>query len=105
MRRPQNYFHPSSQSGLVSTPPLLDFLGGSEQKGDKISIGIIMNILIIMTILTTIIIMTIMTIIITTTRKALATIALISIAAGEVIGGATFGFFGRLTSRWGWEAS
>jgi len=36
-----------------------------------------------------------------TERKALATIALISIAAGEVIGGATFGFFGHLTSRRG----
>ena len=44
--------------------------------------------------------MTILTIVITTARKALATIALISIAAGEVIGGATFGFFGHLTSRW-----
>ena len=32
-------------------------------------------------------------------RKALATIALISIAAGEVIGGATFGFFGHLTAK------
>jgi len=36
-----------------------------------------------------------------TDRKALATIALISIAAGEVIGGATFGFFGHLTAKRG----
>merc|ERR1711936_310537 len=36
-----------------------------------------------------------------TERKALATIALISIAAGEVIGGATFGFFGHLTAKRG----
>merc|ERR1719411_1436437 len=36
-----------------------------------------------------------------TERKALATIALISIAAGEGIGGATFGFFGHLTAKRG----
>lgn len=34
-------------------------------------------------------------------RKALATIVLISIAAGEVIGGSVFGFFGHLTTRRG----
>ena len=32
-------------------------------------------------------------------RKALATIAMITVAAGEVIGGAVFGFLGHLTTR------
>jgi len=34
-------------------------------------------------------------------RKALATIALIAISSGEVLGGAVFGFFGHLTARRG----
>lgn len=36
-----------------------------------------------------------------TDRKALATIAMITVAAGEVIGGAVFGFLGHLTTRRG----
>ena len=53
----------------------------------------------IMAILIMIMIMAILFMTISSTRKALATIALISIAAGEVIGGATFGFFGHLTAK------
>ena len=34
-------------------------------------------------------------------RKALATICMIFIAAGEVLGGSVFGFFGHLTTKWG----
>ena len=34
-------------------------------------------------------------------RKALATICMIFIAVGEVLGGAVFGFFGHLTTKWG----
>ena len=83
-------FHHSSPSGLASTPPQLASLGGWAQKG--------VNIIIISTAFMD----NTLTISMTSNnlfRKALATIALISIAAGEVIGGATFGFFGHLTAK------
>ena len=89
-------FHHSSPSGPGSTPHQLASLGGWAQTGGKILI------IIPSLIISTALVDNTLTISITSNnlfRKALATIALISIAAGEVIGGATFGFFGHLTAK------